>query len=145
MVANMRQNFRCAVNNDYLLGYLRQGEYYADFDNISEVEMRSLLPNSFEITNDVAELSRTLLLYGWSFIEMAKRGFCSFDRREEDGLYQLVAWSVEYNEQVFDQEIYDLLVEYEACCFPPYHNDYSTNIPDIIRFDIDSIQLYYHR
>ena len=77
-VANMRQNFRCAVNSDYLFEYLRRGEYYSEFENISENDMRSMLPERFVITNEVAELPSIILIYSWCFIEMAKRGFFSF-------------------------------------------------------------------
>lgn len=141
-VANIRPNYRCVVNREYLLEYLRQGEYYAEFENISEDEMRYMLPDRFEITNEIVDLPRSLLIYGWSFIEMAKRGFLSFDRREEDGLYHLVAWPVDSAEQSLDIEVYDSLVEYEACCFPPFRDDYNTSLPDCIKLDVNSMLLF---
>jgi len=104
-----------------------------------------MLPERFEITNEVAELSNTILLYSWSFIEMAERGFCSFDRREEDGLYHLVAWPVDYDNHQFDKEIFDSLAEYNSCCFPPCHEDYRSDLPNCIRFDVDSMCSFYHK
>lgn len=138
-VANMQQGFKCAVNVEYLEEYLQRGGYYSELGNISQEELRERLPKRFEITSEVAELSNTILLYSWSFIEMAKRGFCSFDRREEDGLYHLVAWPVDYDNHQFDKEIFDSLAEYNSCCFPPCHEDYRSNLPDCIRFDVDSM------
>lgn len=142
-VANMPQNFRCTVNTSYLTEYLQRGEYYAELDNITQEEFRMMLPERFTIPNEVVELSSTMLLYSWSFIEMAKRGFCSFDRREEDGLYHLVAWPEEYEEHLFEEDIYNKLVEYRSCCFPPYHDNYDSNVPECIKFDVNSIQPFY--
>lgn len=139
-VANMQQCFRCAVNTAYLTDYLQRGEYYADLENILQEEYRAMLPERFVIPNELAELSNTLLLYSWSFIEMAKRGFWSFDRREEDGLYHLVAWPEDYDEQKFNGDVYDSMVDYRACCFPPYHDDRESDLPNSITFDINSIR-----
>ena len=144
-VANMKQTFRCAVNSDYLLEYLKQGKYYAELENISEAGVRSLLPESFEIANEVAKLSSTLLIYGWSFIEMAKRGFFSFDRREEDGLYHLVAWPADFDKQSFEKDVYDSLTEYEGSYLPSCHVNYNTSLPDSIKFYEDSLQPFYHK
>ena len=134
-VANMQQNFRCAVNIEYLEDYLQRGEYYAEYDEIAREDLRLMLPERFEITNEVADLSNTMLLYSWSFIVMAKRGFYSFDRREEDGLYHLVAWPVDYDVQRFNKDVYDLLVEYNTSHYPLTHKDYCF-FPDWIRFDL---------
>ena len=95
-----------------------------------------MLPERFELTDEVSGLSRTMLLYS---------GFCSFDRREEDGLYHLVAWPDGYDGQQFDKEVYGSLVEYRACCFPPFHEDYGTNMPDCVRFDVESISYFYDK
>lgn len=137
-VANMQQNFRCAVNIEYLEDYLQRGEYYAEYDEITREDLRLMLPERFEITNEVSDLSNIMLLYSWSFIVMAKRGFYSFDRREEDGLYHLVAWPVDYDVQRFNKDVYDLLVEYNTSHYPLTHKDYCF-FSDWIRFDINSI------
>lgn len=144
-VANMQQSFRCVVNVAFLEEYLQRGEYYDELVNVSQEDLRTMLPERFELTDEVSGLSRTMLLYSWSFIEMAKRGFCSFDRREEDGLYHLVAWPDGYDGQQFDKEVYGSLVEYRACCFPPFHEDYGTNMPDCVRFDVESISYFYDK
>lgn len=128
MVANMQQKFKCAVNVAYLEEYLRRGEYYEGLDNITHEDLLTMLPERFELTTEVAELPSTMLLYSWSFIDMAKRGFYAFDRREEDGLYHLVAWPDNFDEQQFDKEVYDSLVEYRACCFQPFHEGFVLSI-----------------
>lgn len=141
-ISNLEQSFRCSVNVEYIERYLREGEYYADLYNASEEEFRQLLPESFEITNDVAELPRHLLVYGWSFIEMAKRGFISFDRNKDENTYHLVAWPADYDFERFDGNVYESLKEYNLCCFPPFHEDYVGNVPECIRFDVRSCKAF---
>lgn len=146
LVANMNQPFRCVVNTQYMEDYLQQGRYYEGIDELSEEEFRQLLPEQFEITEEIRNLSRSVLLYGWSFIEMAKRGFYSFDRKDDDGNeYHLVAWPDRFNLAEFSHDVYDRLTGYDACCFPPRHSDFRISLPDYITFDVNSFASFYQR
>ena len=137
-VANMSYSFECAVNTRYLESYLQHGEFYDNLDNLSAEEFREMLPQHFDYVNETAELSRSVLLYSWSFIEMAKRGFFSFDRDERTNSYHLVAWPKRFDMSVFKRDVFQLLKQYHACCFPPVHADYMIDIPECIMFNVDS-------
>jgi hypothetical protein len=146
MVANMNQSFRCVVNTRYLEDYLQQGRYYEGIDELSEEEFRMMLPEQFEISEEIRNLSRPVLLYAWSFIEMAKRGFFSFDRKDGDGNeYHLVAWPDRLDLEDFSQDVYERLTGYDACCFPPRHQDFRIYLPDYITFNANSFSAFYQR
>ncbi len=142
-VSNMEQPFKCAINAEYLEGFLQRSESYIGIENLSEEDFQLLLPEGFERPQEIEEFSRPLQAYCWSFIEMAKRGFFSFDRKERDNEYHLVAWPVDFDPNRFDQGVMDLLIPYEACCFPPFHKDYGSTIPKHIVFDVKSIDEFY--
>ncbi len=145
LVANMNQSFRCVVNTQYLQDYLQQGRYYEGIDALSDEEFRQLLPEQFEISEEIRHLPRAVLLYSWSFIEMAKRGFYSFDRKEgDDNEYHLVAWPDSFYLDDFCQDVYYRLVEYDACCFPPMHQNFIIGLPNDITFDGNSFTPFYH-
>ncbi len=144
LVANMNPSFRCVLNTQYLEGYLLQGRYYEGIDELSEEEFRQLLPEQFEISEETRNLSRPVLLYSWSFIEMAKRGFFSFDRKDgDDNEYHLVAWPDRLDLNEFSQDVYGRLTEYDACCFPPRHQDFRIYMPNNITFDVNSFAAFY--
>lgn len=139
-VANMDRRFQCDINTEYIDEYLRQGEFYGSLGNLSEEDYRILLPERFEMTNDIIEQKLHILVYSWSFIEMAKRGFFSFDRKVgEENVYHLVAWPKDLVFDEFNDDVFRALKEYNACCFPPCHKDYYMSFPDCIRFDVDSL------
>lgn len=143
-VARLEPSFRCSFNVEYVSRYLQQGEFYDSFNNLSDNMFRQMLPEGFMISDDVAELPLQLLVYGWSFIEMARRGFFSFDRKEgDDSTYHLVAWPTEFDCTVFNGEVYNTLKRYNACCFPPIHKDYKADVPECIKFDVDSCHSLY--
>ncbi len=143
-VANLEPQYQCEVNTEFLKSYLWQGDFYENMDNIKEEEFLMMVPEGFEISRDIIELPRPMLVYCWSFIEMARRGFFSFDRNEMIGhedTYHLVAWPKEYHNARFarNKAVYESLKSYNACCFPPFHENYKTELPDYIKFDISSI------
>ncbi len=142
-VANLNQSFHCSVNTRYLEGYIQQGEFYDSLDEMTDSEYRQMLPERFEMSNEVGELSRPLLLYSWSFIEMARRGFYSFDRDERTDTYHLVAWPKDFDLGIFDKDVYESLKQYWACCFPPRHRGFDSDLLEHITFDVDSFNSFY--
>lgn len=121
-VANMEQQFKFSINTSSINTYLKEGEYYPNLNELSEQQFREMLPNHFDISQDYYQLklSREILLYGWSFIEMAKRGFYSFDRIEGDldnSLYRLIAWPTNYDVNRFDRVVFHSLQNYNAPSF----------------------------
>ena len=136
-VANMESQYECRVNTDFLTNYLQRGDFYPNLDELKEVEFRSMLPEFFELTDDIRGLSREIVVYSWSFIEMAKKGFFSFDRGQSDNgidYYHLVAWPQCNSIVKMERTIQNSMKEYRSCCFPPFHEDYGSNLPEFIRF-----------
>ena len=143
-VANIKPTFQYEVNSAYLDEYLKNGGFYTNIDNISPDEFRLMLPEGIEIGVQSKSLSRQVLLYSWSFIEMAKRGFFSFDRKETHGredIYHLVAWPKDYYVGYTDNKVLSSLINYHACCFPPSHDKYESDLPNYIKFDVDSCRI----
>lgn len=142
LVASSEKSYHCVVNRDYLDNYLRRGEHYKGIENIAEDNFRRLLPEEFVIDDDIMNLPRQILIYGWSFIEMARRGFYSFDRsRHDNGVdyYHLVARPINSGNRLFPDEIYERLACYYACCFPPCHDEgYSLKLPQYMKIDVRS-------
>lgn len=136
-VANLPSQYKCNVNTGYLSEFLVAGDFYSGLDELLADDFASILPEGFEVTDDIQGLSRMMLVYGWSFIDMAKKGFFSFDRgHSENGVdyYHLVAWPQERMAAPMSQDIIVLLKEYRSCCFPPFHEDYASNLPSYMRF-----------
>ena len=137
-VANLGNNYRCAVNIDFLEDYLRQNNYLNNMGELSDEEYRLMLPAQFELSDDIRNLPKYILVYAWSFIEMAKKGFYSFDRGlNSDGvdIYHLVARPLLGNRSHRELENFNDLHQYRMCCFPPSHLDYNPgNLPKYIRF-----------
>ena len=140
LVATSEKSYHCPVNRDYIDNYLQRGEYYNELEAISEEHFMRLLPEGFVLDDDIKELPRQILIYGWSFIEMARRGFYSFDRcRHENGIdyYHLVARPLIDGNHTISSEINERLACYYACCFPPSHEErYDLRLPPYMKIDI---------
>lgn len=137
-VANLRNNYRCAVNIGYLEDYLRQDEFLNNMGEFSDEEYRLMLPEEFELSDDIKDLPKHIIVYAWSFIEMAKKGFISFDRGQNVNgvdIYHLVARPLLENRNPRVLENLGDLHQYRMCCIPPSHPDYDPgNLPKNIRF-----------
>lgn len=104
-VANMQNVFRYEIDEEYLQNYLDEGEFYPDIDEMSDEEFRMIIPERAEINRNY---SRSLMAYTWSFIDMAMKGFFSFDRiRNENGIdvYHLVAWPKNFDLTMFIRDV----------------------------------------
>ena len=96
-----------------------------------------LLPN-FINRDNYKELSTEQIAYSWSFIEMAKRGFFSFDRVDENR-YRLVAFPVFHrtersslrSENIYERHGNEFWFEY-ASRIRPYHFFHHYANPKII-------------
>lgn len=92
VVQNTNPEFDYELNIDVVNQHI-SGSY--EDENIEYIEeyARELF-RSFVGDDDFFMLPINLKLYSWSFIEMAKRGFYSFDRDRTTDEYFLVAWPV---------------------------------------------------
>ena len=100
-VANMQTTFRYEIDEEFLQNYLDEDGFYPDVNEMSDEEFRMIIPERVEINRNY---SRSLMAYTWSFIDMAMKGFLSFDRiRNEDGIdiYHLVAWPKDFDHDMF--------------------------------------------
>ena len=88
-VANMPLLYKYKLNRDYLNQILNDGRY-EHIEHLSKEDIRIIIPVDVEIEED---LSPQELTYCWSFIEMAQKGFFSYDRGD-DG-YHLIAQPTE--------------------------------------------------
>ena len=71
-------------------------DHYRDVDE--ELLRRQGLPEMFKDIDFDEDTPVWMKAYSWSFVKMAQRGFLSFDRNAETGLYFLVASPADYNE-----------------------------------------------
>lgn len=122
-VANMHSTFGYEIDEEYLRNYLDEGDFYSDIDEMSDEEFRMIIPERIEINRNY---SRSLMAYTWSFIDMAMKGFLSFDRiKNENGVdyYHLVAWPKNFDHDMFmrdDNSIFFDLHHYDNSRYP--HN-----------------------
>lgn len=82
------------LNHAVIERYVR--EHYRDVDE--ELLRRQGLPEMFKDIDFDEDTPVWMKAYSWSFVKMAQRGFLSFDRNAETGLYFLVASPADYNE-----------------------------------------------
>ena len=125
-VANMQSVFRYEIDEEYLLNYLDEGEFYPDIDELSDEDFRMIIPERAEINRNY---SRSLMAYTWSFIDMAMKGFLSFDRiRNENGIdvYHLVAWPKDFDQAMFIRD--------ENSIFFDLHHYYNRRFPHEFRY-----------
>jgi hypothetical protein len=71
-------------------------DHYRDVDE--ELLRRQGLPEMVKNIDFDEDTPVWMKAYSWSFVKMAQRGFLSFDRNAETGLYFLVASPADYNE-----------------------------------------------
>ena len=90
VVQNTNPEFDYELNIDVINQHISGS--YEDFENMEDHV--SDLFSSFVGDDDFFMLPTNLKLYSRSFIEMAKRGFYSFDRDRTTDEYFLVAWPV---------------------------------------------------
>ncbi len=134
-VANMKNIFRYEIDADYLQKYLEEGEFYPGFNEISFEEFRMIIPDGVEINRNY---SPALMAYSWSFIDMAMKGFLSFDRiRNENDIdvYHLVAWPKDFNFDFFirdENSIFLDLHHYKYEMFP--YNSRYLDLDDLDRW-----------
>lgn len=146
-VANMQSVFRYEIDEEYLQNYLDEGEFYPDIDVLSDEDFRMIIPERVEINRN---FSRSLMAYTWSFIDMAMKGFFSFDRiRNEDDVdvYHLVAWPKDFDQAMFirdENSIFFDLHHYNNRRFP--HEFRYLNWPDLDRWPYEMmLDLRNHR
>lgn len=82
------------LNHAVIERYVR--DHYRDVDE--ELLRRQGLPEMFKDIDFDEDTPVWMKAYSWSFVKMAQRGFLSFDRNAETGLYFLVASPADYNE-----------------------------------------------
>lgn len=82
------------LNHAVIERYVRDHYRYVD----EELLRRQGLPEMFKDIDFDEDTPVWMKAYSWSFVKMAQRGFLSFDRNAETGLYFLVASPADYNE-----------------------------------------------
>ena len=76
------------LNESYVKGVVKQLSM-THLEDLSEDEEKLLYPESMNFMGK--QLSIKEKAYCWSFIEMAQKGFYSYDRSVDDNMYYLVA------------------------------------------------------
>lgn len=149
-VANMQNTFRYEIDEEFLQNYLDEGDFYPDISEMSDEEFRMIIPERVEINRNY---SRSLMAYTWSFIDMAMKGFLSFDRiRNEDGIdiYHLVAWPKDFDYDIFmrnENSLFSDLHHYDNRRYPHYfrylNRQYLDRWPDEMMLDLRNDRLLY--
>lgn len=90
-VMKMQPRFDYVLNSKEIIANM--SNFYVDEVVADLVEhRREVLPEGFELSGQVERhLPQWMPFYTWSFIEMARRGFYSFDKKESNDEYYLVA------------------------------------------------------
>lgn len=91
-VQKLEAECKWTINHKFVESKRSAYDYIQSFD---ENEQKKILLTDFINPDDYKNLSPTDIAYSWSFIEMAKRGFFSFDR-VEGNRYRLVAFPEDY-------------------------------------------------
>lgn len=115
LVHRMERQYKVGINENYLESYLTETKAYPDIDEMTEENFRLMLPERVEMNRN---LSRSLNAYTWSFVEMASKGFMSFDRKvDKDNwvdYYHLVAWPLYDRIPALHEGMYHLMETYKA-------------------------------
>lgn len=86
------------INLEFVNSHRKDYNY---INKIDELEQKKFLLSDLTNTDESIKLDPIQIAYSWSFIEMAKKGFFSFDR-VEGNRYRLVAFpSFPFNLEVF--------------------------------------------
>ena len=113
--------YKYELNMPYLEQYLNDGRY-DDLRDVDDFLTQPLMPEAAEMGGELPNLPLHWRAYCWSFIEMAKRGFFSFDRTVNDkdrvGIYHLVAYPIYNSTELIVSGIKSKLVSYDS----GYHN-----------------------
>ena len=115
LVHRMERRYKVGINENYLERYLNEIEAYPGIDEMTDEDFRQMLPERLEINRNH---SRAINAYIWSFVEMASKGFLSFDRRVDDehwvDYYHLVAWPLCDRTPALHEGMYHLMETYSA-------------------------------
>lgn len=126
--------YKYELNMPYLEQYLNDGRY-DDLRDVDDFLTQSQMPETAEMRGELPNLPLHWRAYCWSFIEMAKRGFFSFDRtvndKDRDGIYHLVAYPIYDREELIVSGIKSKLVSYDSGYhnFSDWLNQMNDNVP----------------
>ena len=123
------------INKEFVNSRL---DAYNYINEIEKEERDSFLLPEFIERKEYGDLSSKQIAYSWSFIEMAKRGFFSFDRVDENR-YHLVAFPAVpcaerlsfRREYIYERQSNEFRFEY-ASRIRPYHSFHHYADPEII-------------
>lgn len=114
-IQRIEGRYRVGMNVEYLERYLRATESYPGIDEMTPEEFRLMLPEGYDIDRN---LSRSLQAYTWSFLQIAAKGFWSFDRIGDDqsdhAFYHLVAWPNEERFPILPEGLRHALEDFES-------------------------------
>lgn len=106
-------SFDWDINREFIRSQIEAYGYTREFDIHNR---ETLLLPKFINRDKYDDMTIEQIAYSWSFIEMAKKGFFSFDRVNEN-LYRLVAYPTKYAHSFIDSTTKEFII-------PPFPQSY---------------------